>query len=89
MTFSDILVKVITCGFPPLEDREKTLKTHSGYDFFGGGMLTREETVTPTLVFECLYPWTEKLITFPCIPLHKVSNNNTLCLFANRLNLQI
>ncbi|KAL1199185.1 DNA polymerase epsilon subunit B [Cardamine amara subsp. amara] len=39
------IFQVITCGFPPLEDRDKTLKTHSGYDFFGGGMLTKEETI--------------------------------------------
>ncbi|VVB16873.1 unnamed protein product [Arabis nemorensis] len=39
------IFQVITCGFPPLEDRDKTLKTHSGYDFFGGGTLTKEETI--------------------------------------------
>uniref|UniRef100_A0A1J3HY24 DNA polymerase epsilon subunit n=1 Tax=Noccaea caerulescens TaxID=107243 RepID=A0A1J3HY24_NOCCA len=39
------IFQVITCGFPPLEDRDKTLKTHSGYDFFGGGTLSKEETV--------------------------------------------
>ncbi|CAH2060898.1 unnamed protein product [Thlaspi arvense] len=37
------IFQVITCGFPPLEDREKTLKIHSGYDFFGGGTPTKEE----------------------------------------------
>ncbi|KAG2331878.1 hypothetical protein Bca4012_018550 [Brassica carinata] len=37
------IFKVINCGFPPLEDRKKTLKTHSGYDFFGSGTLTKEE----------------------------------------------
>lgn len=51
MQFFTLLVKVITCGFPPLEDRDKTLKTHSGYDFFGGGMLTKEETVIYDLLF--------------------------------------
>ncbi|KAJ0264476.1 hypothetical protein HA466_0028280 [Hirschfeldia incana] len=37
------IFQVVNCGFPPLEDRDKTLKTHSGYDFFGSGMLTNEE----------------------------------------------
>ncbi|KAF8109796.1 hypothetical protein N665_0091s0025 [Sinapis alba] len=41
----DGVFQVITCGFPPLEDRDKTLKTHSGYDFFGNGMLTKEDTI--------------------------------------------
>lgn len=49
--YSHLVVKVITCGFPPLEDRDKTLKTHSGYDFFGGGTLTKEETV----IFDSLF----------------------------------
>ncbi|KAG7609998.1 unnamed protein product [Arabidopsis thaliana] len=39
------IFQVITCGFPPLEDRDKTLKAHSEYDFFGGGTLTKEETI--------------------------------------------
>ncbi|GLU18413.1 hypothetical protein SLE2022_347170 [Rubroshorea leprosula] len=39
------IFQVITCGFPPLEDRDKSLKALSGLDFFGGGMLTREETL--------------------------------------------
>ena len=40
------VVKVITCGFPPLEDRDKSLKSLAGHDFFGGGILTKEETVS-------------------------------------------
>ncbi|KAL3628944.1 DNA-directed DNA polymerase epsilon, subunit B [Castilleja foliolosa] len=36
---------VKTCGFPPLEDREKSVSTFAGIDFFGGGSLTREETL--------------------------------------------
>lgn len=35
-----------TCGFPPLEDREKSVATFTGIDFFGGGSLTKEETVS-------------------------------------------
>ncbi|PKI53449.1 hypothetical protein CRG98_026139 [Punica granatum] len=37
--------KVFTCGFPPLEDRDKSIKALSGQDFFGGGILTKEETL--------------------------------------------
>lgn len=40
------VVKVITCGFPPLEDRDKSLKSLAGHDFFGCGILTKEETVS-------------------------------------------
>ncbi|MCD7457574.1 DNA-directed DNA polymerase epsilon, subunit B [Datura stramonium] len=36
---------VRTCGFPPLEDREKSMAFFSGLDFFGGGILTKEETL--------------------------------------------
>ncbi|XP_022998323.1 DNA polymerase epsilon subunit B [Cucurbita maxima] len=39
------IFKVITCGFPPLEDRDKSLKLLAGQDFFGGGSLTKEETL--------------------------------------------
>ncbi|CAN8244283.1 unnamed protein product [Cochlearia groenlandica] len=39
------IFQVITCGFPPLEERDKTLKAHSEYDFFGGCKLTKEETI--------------------------------------------
>lgn len=35
-----------TCGFPPLEDREKSIAMFAGIDFFGGGSLTKEETVS-------------------------------------------
>jgi DNA polymerase epsilon subunit 2 len=45
------IFQVITCGFPPLEDRDKTLKAHSEYDFFGGGTLTKEEMV----IFDSLF----------------------------------
>ncbi|OMO73451.1 DNA polymerase alpha/epsilon, subunit B [Corchorus olitorius] len=37
--------QVITCGFPPIEDRDKSLKLLAGHDFFGGGTLTKEETL--------------------------------------------
>ncbi|RVX14082.1 DNA polymerase epsilon subunit B [Vitis vinifera] len=40
------LPEVSTCGFPPLEDRDESLASLSGLDFFGGGTLTREETVS-------------------------------------------
>ncbi|XP_030937203.1 DNA polymerase epsilon subunit B [Quercus lobata] len=39
------IFQVITCGFPPLEDRDKSLKSRAGHDFFGGGILTKEETL--------------------------------------------
>lgn len=39
-------MQVSTCGFPPLEDREESLASLLGCDFFGGGTLTREETVS-------------------------------------------
>lgn len=47
------LMQVLTCGFPPLEDRDKSLKTLAGHDFFGGGTFTKEETVS--LLFPSLY----------------------------------
>ncbi|KAL3512460.1 hypothetical protein ACH5RR_025177 [Cinchona calisaya] len=37
--------QVKTCGFPPLEDREKSVSYFTGVDFFGGGTLTKEETL--------------------------------------------
>ncbi|TYH68698.1 hypothetical protein ES332_D05G004700v1 [Gossypium tomentosum] len=37
--------QVITCGFPPLENRDKSLKVLAGHDFFGCGTLTKEETL--------------------------------------------
>lgn len=37
--------QVKTCGFPPLEDREDSLRSLGGLDFFGGGMLSKEETL--------------------------------------------
>lgn len=48
VTFHSTVVKVITCGFPPLEDRDKSLKSLAQHDFFGGGTLTKEETVSLT-----------------------------------------
>ncbi|XP_051136673.1 DNA polymerase epsilon subunit B [Andrographis paniculata] len=39
------IFQVKTCGFPPLEDREKSVSMFAGVDFFGGGSLTKEETV--------------------------------------------
>ncbi|XWS60801.1 hypothetical protein CRYUN_Cryun07bG0068500 [Craigia yunnanensis] len=42
---SEGIFQVITCGFPPLEDRDKSLKVLAGHDFFGGGTLTKEETL--------------------------------------------
>ncbi|XP_065876273.1 DNA polymerase epsilon subunit B-like isoform X1 [Euphorbia lathyris] len=41
----DGIFEVFTCGFPPLEDRDKSLQLLSQYDFFGGGNLTKEETL--------------------------------------------
>ncbi|KAL0318658.1 UNVERIFIED_CONTAM: DNA polymerase epsilon subunit B [Sesamum angustifolium] len=38
-------LQVKTCGFPPLEDREKSVTMFAGTDFFGGGSLTKEETI--------------------------------------------
>ncbi|TKY44872.1 DNA polymerase epsilon subunit 2 [Spatholobus suberectus] len=39
------IFQVLTCGFPPLEDRDKSLKLLAGHDFFGGGTFTKEETI--------------------------------------------
>lgn len=39
------IYQVITCGFPPLEERDKSLKSLAQHDFFGGGTLTKEETL--------------------------------------------
>ncbi|XP_057978119.1 DNA polymerase epsilon subunit B isoform X2 [Malania oleifera] len=39
------IFQVKTCGFPPLEERDESLKLLAGFDFFGGGMLTKEETL--------------------------------------------
>jgi hypothetical protein len=38
--------QVNTCGFPPLEDREASLSLLMGLDFFGGGVIPAEETVS-------------------------------------------
>ncbi|KAJ0981216.1 hypothetical protein J5N97_009471 [Dioscorea zingiberensis] len=37
--------QVNTCGFPPLEDRDTSLSVIMGFDFFGGGILSTEETL--------------------------------------------
>lgn len=37
-------VQVKTCGFPPLEDRDKSISAIPGLDFFGCGTLKKEET---------------------------------------------
>ncbi|KAF7813463.1 DNA polymerase epsilon subunit B [Senna tora] len=39
------IFQVLTCGFPPLEDRDKSLNLIAGHDFFGGGTFTKEETI--------------------------------------------
>ncbi|KAK9204817.1 hypothetical protein WN943_015081 [Citrus x changshan-huyou] len=41
----DGIFQVITCGFPPLEDRDQSLKLLAEYDFFGGGTLKKEDTL--------------------------------------------
>ncbi|KAL3835292.1 hypothetical protein ACJIZ3_010028 [Penstemon smallii] len=41
----DGIFQVKTCGFPPLEDRDKAHSVFAGTDFFGGGSLTKEETI--------------------------------------------
>ncbi|KAF9606601.1 hypothetical protein IFM89_026922 [Coptis chinensis] len=39
------IFQVSTCGFPPLEDRDASLALLVGFDFFGGGFLSAEDTV--------------------------------------------
>eukprot|EP00249_Psilotum_nudum_P007247 c20426_g1_i1 orf=272-1837(+) len=39
------IFQVYTCGFPPLENRSVSLAATAGTDFFGGGVLTAEETL--------------------------------------------
>ncbi|XP_020231597.1 DNA polymerase epsilon subunit B [Cajanus cajan] len=39
------IFQVLTCGFPPLEDRDKSLKLFAGHDYFGCGTFTKEETI--------------------------------------------
>lgn len=41
----DGMFQVKTCGFPPLEDRDKSSGLFSGIDFFGSGKLAKEETL--------------------------------------------
>ncbi|CAI9113288.1 OLC1v1013861C1 [Oldenlandia corymbosa var. corymbosa] len=41
----DGIFQVKTCGFPPLEDREKSVNYFTGVDFFGSSTLTKEETL--------------------------------------------
>nr|CAD1836352.1 unnamed protein product [Ananas comosus var. bracteatus] len=42
---SNGIFQVNTCGFPPLEEREASLSLLMGLDFFGGGVLSTEETL--------------------------------------------
>ncbi|KAH0976103.1 hypothetical protein GBA52_018002 [Prunus armeniaca] len=37
--------QVFNCGFPPLEDRDKSLQFLAGHDSFGSGTLTEQETI--------------------------------------------
>ncbi|BBH04223.1 DNA polymerase epsilon subunit B2 [Prunus dulcis] len=37
--------QVFNCGFPPLEDRDKSLQFLAGHDSFGSGTLTEQETL--------------------------------------------
>ncbi|KAL5173989.1 DNA polymerase epsilon subunit B [Glycine soja] len=39
------IFQVLTCGFPPLEDRDKSVTLLAGHDFFGAGTFTKEETI--------------------------------------------
>ncbi|XP_010418726.1 PREDICTED: DNA polymerase epsilon subunit B-like [Camelina sativa] len=39
------IFQVIACGFPPLEDRDKTLRIHRDNDFFGCGRPTKHEMI--------------------------------------------
>ncbi|KAI9181161.1 hypothetical protein LWI28_012008 [Acer negundo] len=41
----DGIFQVINCEFPPLGDRDKSFKLLEGHDIFGGGALTKEETL--------------------------------------------
>ena len=52
--------QVLTYGFPPLEDREKSLKT-----FFYGGTLTKEQTVS--LKFSTLVHNSQISYSFPIV----------------------
>ncbi|KAL5702577.1 DNA-directed DNA polymerase [Ranunculus cassubicifolius] len=40
------IFQVSTCGFPPLENRDTSIETHVGLDFFGGGFLSADEMRT-------------------------------------------
>lgn len=72
-------LQVLTCGFPPLEDRDKSLKQFAGHDFFGGGTFTKEETVS------LLFPSYLEVVSHMCIIITKpevclVSNSNEIYL---------
>ncbi|KAJ0518217.1 putative DNA-directed DNA polymerase [Helianthus annuus] len=41
----DGIFQVQTFGFPPLEDREKSTTLFSGLNYFGGDMLSKEDTL--------------------------------------------
>lgn len=58
--------QVSTCGFPPLENREVSLKQLMGLDFFGGGIMSAEDTVisqTPIFILGLLHTCSLKCIT--------------------------
>lgn len=64
--FLPIDLQVKTCGFPPLEDREKSISMFAGVDYFGGGSLTKEETVSFNNTYwvkESTWPINDKNIT--------------------------
>ncbi|KAE8732408.1 glutamate decarboxylase 5-like [Hibiscus syriacus] len=42
---SEGIFQVNTCGFPPLENRDKSFKVLAGHDIFGCGTLTKEDTL--------------------------------------------
>lgn len=39
-------LQVKTCGFPPLEDRNKSVAFCAGFDFFGSGIQTKDDDVS-------------------------------------------
>ncbi|KAI5445209.1 hypothetical protein KIW84_013456 [Lathyrus oleraceus] len=45
MVSAEGIFQIYSCGFPPLEDRDKSLQVLAGHDFFGGGTFTREEAI--------------------------------------------
>ncbi|XP_058766140.1 DNA polymerase epsilon subunit B-like [Vicia villosa] len=45
MISAEGIFQIYSCGFPPPEDRDKSLQVLAGHDFFGGGTFTKEETI--------------------------------------------